>query len=121
MKLRELRMKNNYSQEEIAKQIKINQKTYSNYENSKTEPSINTLIKLADLFHVTLDELVGREHSNIIDKGLLSNTELSIFNIMKDLNNKNIEKLEAYAQALIQTQLDEEQIIKNLKGKKYDR
>ncbi len=118
MKLKEFRLKNNYKQQDIAKLLKISKSGYGFYESGRNEPNVKTLCKLADIYHITLDELVGRDHPNIIDKGLLSDTELSIFDIMKNLNNKNIEKLEAYAQALIQTQIDEEQIIKNLKGVK---
>lgn len=33
----------------------------SNYENGYSVPDIFTLIKLADIFDITLDELVGRD------------------------------------------------------------
>ncbi|MDY6210182.1 MAG: helix-turn-helix transcriptional regulator, partial [Eubacteriales bacterium] len=33
----------------------------SNYENGISTPDIYTLVKLADIFDITLDELVGRE------------------------------------------------------------
>jgi prophage repressor len=35
----------------------------SNYENGYSEPDVSTLVKLADIFDVSLDELVGRGRS----------------------------------------------------------
>lgn len=61
MNLKELRKKNNITQQEIAQKLQISQATYCNYELKNREPDIDTLIKLADFYHCSLDELVGRE------------------------------------------------------------
>lgn len=115
MKLKELRLKNGYTQKEIAEKIKTNRANYNRYELEKGEPSIETLIKLADQYHVTLDELVGRKQENIIDKGLLSELELSIIDVMQKLNKENQIRLEASAYALLQVQQEQEKIIKEFK------
>ena len=60
MRLKEIRKQNNYTQQQIANQLQISQVTYCNYELENREPDINTLIKLANLYHTTIDELVGR-------------------------------------------------------------
>lgn len=117
MNLKEIRLKNGYTQKEIADKIKTNRVNYNRYELEKGEPDITTLIKLADLYHVSIDELVGRQHENQIDKGLLSDTELNIINIMKELNPLMLNKLESYALALHSTQQDQEDIKNKLKGK----
>ncbi len=39
----------------------IKVRAYQLYEQGKTEPSIDVLIKFADIFQVSMDELVGRE------------------------------------------------------------
>ena len=49
------------TQKELAKKLDISINNIGHWEKARTEPGINTLIKLADLFDVTLDELVGRE------------------------------------------------------------
>lgn len=116
MNLRNLRIKNNLKQQDVAKYLNKTKSGYGYYETERTEPDIKTLCKLADLYHVSLDELVGRDHNNYIDKGLLSNTEINIINIMKKLSSAKIEKLESYAIALLETQTDEQIIIKKLKG-----
>ena len=46
------------SQEELADRIFVTRQTLSNWENDKTYPDINSLLRLAEQFHVSLDELV---------------------------------------------------------------
>lgn len=60
-RLRELRFRYGLTQNELAEIIGISQKSYSHWETQKTEPSFENLIKLADLFEVSLDYLLGRE------------------------------------------------------------
>ena len=64
MKLKELRQKANLTQAEMAKIINISQSNYSKYELGTTQISIETLIKLATFFHVSVDYLIGNEQSN---------------------------------------------------------
>ncbi|UKI51958.1 MAG: helix-turn-helix transcriptional regulator [Clostridium sp.] len=52
---------NNLTQEELSKQLGGSKNLVSNYENGISTPDIYTLVKLADIFDITLDELVGRE------------------------------------------------------------
>lgn len=52
---------NNLTQEELSKQLGGSKNLVSNYENGISTPDIFTLVKLADIFDITLDELVGRE------------------------------------------------------------
>lgn len=60
-RLREVRKSKKLTQQEIAELLGVKQNTYSDWENGKTEPSFENLIKLADLLEVTLDWLFGRE------------------------------------------------------------
>lgn len=60
-KLRQLRMERGMVQRELAEIAGIKIRAYQLYEQGKTEPNIDVLIKFADVFNVTLDELVGRE------------------------------------------------------------
>ena len=52
----------NLTQEQLAQRLNGKKSLVSNYENGYSTPDIETLIKLADIFDVTLDELVGRFH-----------------------------------------------------------
>ncbi len=81
IKLKELREKNNYTQIELANKLKIEQNTYSNYENGKTQPKLKTLIEIADFYQVTLDYLLDR---NI--NGGLSSLEYELLSMFRTLN-----------------------------------
>ena len=59
--LLELRKLNNLTQKQVANQLGISQPSYIRYENGKAEPSLENLIKLADLFDVSIDYLCGRK------------------------------------------------------------
>lgn len=51
----------NLTQEELSNKLGGSKNLVSNYENGISTPDIYTLVKLADIFDITLDELVGRE------------------------------------------------------------
>jgi len=59
-RLLEQRKLNHLTQTDIAKYLKISQPSYIRYENGKAEPSYENLVKLADLFDVSVDYLLGR-------------------------------------------------------------
>ncbi|CAM3505626.1 DNA-binding helix-turn-helix protein [Streptococcus pluranimalium] len=59
-RLKELRKKHGLTQKEIAKLIGISQSSYSNWENGNREPSLENVVRLAKLFGVTTDYLLGR-------------------------------------------------------------
>ena len=46
------------SQEELAARVYVSRQTLSNWETGKTYPDINSLLRLAELFQVSLDDLV---------------------------------------------------------------
>jgi transcriptional regulator with XRE-family HTH domain len=60
-RLRELRLKKNISQEEVARQVGITRSAYSHYEINNRQPVYETLKKLAVLFNVSLDYIIGGE------------------------------------------------------------
>lgn len=53
------------SQRELADKIETTQATLQRYESGVHQPNIETLIKLADFFQVSIDDLVGRESETI--------------------------------------------------------
>lgn len=55
-----LRKENNLSQKELAEKINISQRAYAHYEKGDREPSLETLIKLAEYYKVSLDYITGR-------------------------------------------------------------
>ena len=59
-RLMEQRKLNKLTQRQVADYLQIAQPSYIRYENGSAEPSLDALVKLADLFDVTLDYLFGR-------------------------------------------------------------
>lgn len=59
--LKELRENKGLTQREIASLLDISQVTYCNWENNKTEPDLNNLIRLCKFFMVSTDYLLGIE------------------------------------------------------------
>lgn len=60
-RLKELRQSKGITQKELARELGYaNQQSIANYENGGREPRLQTLIKLADYFNVSIDYLVGR-------------------------------------------------------------
>ena len=58
--LRTAREKCKYTQREVAEKLHCAEPTYSRYETGHREPSIETLINLAELFGVSVDFIIGR-------------------------------------------------------------
>lgn len=58
--LKGLRKESKMSQEEFAKIINVTQRTYSHYEKGDREPSIDTILKIADYYRIPTDVLLGR-------------------------------------------------------------
>ena len=59
--IRKLRKKHGMSQKDLAAQLNIRRQTVSAYEREVSIPDIYTLIRVADVFDISLDELAGRD------------------------------------------------------------
>ena len=56
--IKRYRTQNNITQEQLAEKINVTRQAVSNWENGKTEPDIETLTKIAQIFDISIDELV---------------------------------------------------------------
>ena len=59
VRLKELRVDNDMSQTELAEKLNLKASAISKYEKGITQPSIDTLKSLAEIFSVTVDYLIG--------------------------------------------------------------
>jgi transcriptional regulator with XRE-family HTH domain len=62
-KIKRLRKAKGLSQQEMANILGVHSKHISRYENNSSNPSLDVLLKLRDLFRVSLDYLVTDEDS----------------------------------------------------------
>lgn len=68
--LTELRKMHNYSQEELAEKIGVSRQTLSKYETGESLPDIERCKQLADVFCVSLDDLISYEKTDDENMGL---------------------------------------------------
>ena len=57
-RLKDLRSKNNITQEEFADRLYVSRQTVSSWENDKSYPDIHSLLMISEIFNISLDDLV---------------------------------------------------------------
>lgn len=73
-RLKQLRTEHGMKQSDLGSRLGVTSATISAYENETRTPDINTASELADLFNVSVDDLVGRKAKDDMDlKSLLKN------------------------------------------------
>ena len=70
-----IRRLNAYSQAKVAAALGVSRAAYTNYENGLREPSMDVMLKLADFYGVSLDELVGHTPKGEQTEALASERE----------------------------------------------
>ena len=80
--LKELRKEKKLTQTELASKLDISQKSYSNWESGKAEPTLDNIIKLANILNTTTDFLLGRTN---IDFG----NDSKVYEEYKELLSQN--------------------------------
>ena len=84
------RSKISMSQEVLAERVGLKQGTISDIERDKSNPSIDTLIRIRDVLDVSIDWLLTGEDNNIS----LENDTKKILDMYKSLNEKDKNKIE---------------------------
>lgn len=92
MMLRNAREDANMKQIDVAKTLSLNNKSVSHWENAQAMPCLEDAIKLADLYGISLDSLVGHKVKND-NKIALSIDEFKIIYTYRKLNDKGKEDL----------------------------
>ena len=87
-KLKQLIDDHNITRKELADQLNVAYSTVGNYINAGREPDIDMLIKIADCFSISVDELVGHNTSNSI-----SDDETRLLRLFRQLTPENRELL----------------------------
>lgn len=67
--IKEARQKNNISQESLAEQLGVSRQTISSWETGKSYPDIVSVIKMSDIFNISLDKMLKE------DKKLVNNMQ----------------------------------------------
>lgn len=106
MKLLELRQEKKLTQKDVAKVLGITPVGYNGYENNNRKPSIETLIKLADFYNVSLDYLCDRQWDNkaYIEVWRLTDEQKANLYLIEQLNKSNNLIVNGYLLRLLQEQ-----------------
>lgn len=59
--IQKIRKEANLSQEDMAEMFHVSRQTISNWENSKSYPDLETIVKISDSFHISLDILLKED------------------------------------------------------------
>ena len=103
-KIKDLREEHQLSQYQLALALQLPRYILSNIEQGRTEPNIDHLIKLADYFQCSVDELLGREDygtGNVVIQGAqLSAFDERLLQVVHMLTLEDQYQVLGFAQAL---------------------
>ena len=85
MRIKELMQEKGIQQQQMAGLLNVSRASIYKYQQGKAEPNIETLIKIADYFDVSLDYLCGRQNKNLIFADSLTETQKKLVAIIKRL------------------------------------
>ncbi len=102
MKLKQLRLETKLNQTKTAELLGIPRINYNKYENEEVEPSIETMIRIADYYNVSLDYLCDR--TTKYDLPALTTEQIELVKSITQLNNINLLKTTCYVAGLLTAQ-----------------
>lgn len=114
MNLKALRNERKLTQEKVAKDNNIGRASYNRYELGATDPDIETLKRLADYFHTTIDSIVGHEVPYLLDKGILSNEQNMLVDQIIKLTPRQCELVSTYIIGLLAAEQDKQNILNKI-------
>ena len=97
MNIKNLRLQNNLSQQQLANILNIKQNTLSNYENGITQPDLDLIVKISDYFGCSIDYLLGHRLNE-------TETQQNLIAIIRTLDDDLCSLAEAYIEGLKTTQ-----------------
>ena len=92
-RLRQLRLDKNLRQEQVAKLIGVNKSAISTYENNTRQPSFDILVRLATLYRVSTDYLLGMTNIRSLDLSGQSDEEVAAVSELVAIMTKRNEQL----------------------------
>lgn len=84
-RIKQLRLAYKLNQVEFGRKLGVTKQCVSNWENNNIQPSVEMLVKIADLFSVTTDYLLGRDDKKYLD--ISSLTDVQIIHIQDIIND----------------------------------
>lgn len=92
MNLDKILKKYKISQTQLARNLNITQQTMNSYALNKSEPNLETLCKIADFFHITVDELLGRD-TRLVNLASLDDNTKEVIQAVLSMTSDEVDKL----------------------------
>lgn len=83
--LKKIRTENGKTQKELAEKVGYNQTIISQWEHGTRDPSTEALIKLSEIFDVSVDEILGIKKESTIKNDSTTQIPAKLKNIYEDL------------------------------------
>lgn len=103
IKIKELREKMGITQKDLAKKLGITATSLYRYEYGINEPNIALLIKMADVFGTSVDEIVGAK-TPMLDLRKLDNIQKELIDAILKLSPSKVDHVLGYVRALSERQ-----------------
>lgn len=100
-RLKKLRLARGLNQSEVAEELGMPQKTYSNYERNEREPSSTVLIQLGAYFGVSLDYLLGYHCENANNPPPVKDEREVMKKVLTQLSDESLLELKKFTDYLI--------------------
>jgi len=84
-KLKELRLQNNLTQEQLARRLDITRRTYIYYETGKKYPSVKLLASVAEFFNVSISFLVDEQKETTAQEQVVNPKKLEANQLVKEI------------------------------------
>ena len=88
LRLRQLRLDKHLTQAQVADRIGVTASMVSSYETDIRLPSFEVMVRIADLFGVTVDYLLCREDKRFLDISALTDEEAAVVCSMIEILKK---------------------------------
>lgn len=88
-RLKQLRLNKNLRQEQVTNLIGVNKSAISTYENNTRHPSFEILVRLATLYRVSTDYLLGRTDCRSLDLSGLTDEAAAVSEIVAIMTQNN--------------------------------
>lgn len=89
--IKKYRIINELTQQELAEKLGVDRTTYSKYESGKANPQFTNVVRLAEIFGVTVGELCGSENDRVMefgDSAAFSSEELRLIYSFRTLSER---------------------------------
>ena len=109
--IRRLRKASGLNQVSFADKMGVSQSTVASWENGTRRPDLDALCKIADLFNVSLDELLGRKQpspDSLLNEQMQSDpTRRTLYELARHGKDRDVEQAVAILHVIMRDQPDD--------------